>query len=797
MSENRNNLTGYPSIDKPWLKYYSEEVINAPLPECTIYEYMVQNNKDYPSDIAIIYLGRKITYRELFENIDKTTAAFLKAGVKEKEIVTVALPSIPEAIYCVYALNKIGAVANMIHPLAGKEETLNYFNEVQSRIAVIFDGAYGALANDINKTSLEKVIVASVADSLPSALKIAYRLKEKQPALDEKVFASWKAFIQEGRGTIVTAVKKDCHEMAIISHTGGTTGEPKGVMCSDYNCNSLMWQLLFNFQFNRQETSLSVLPPFINYSLLESMMAMLAVGFKVVLLPKYDPLKFDDYIRKYHPNQVLSIPAYWEVMTKINKIERVDMSCFKHLYAGGEKMDPETEERINKLIKQCGSKTQLYNCMGSTEMTAGATIIYDNCYVPGSAGIPMIGINCKIVDPDTTDEVYYNSEGEICFSGPTLMLGYYNNHEATDDIVKIHQDGIRWLHTGDLGYIDEDGHIFVTGRIKRIVMTKGRDGQVTKLFPDRIERVISSCDSVEQCCVIGVPDEMRIHYPKAFVILKNNMDTERARKEITDSCIQNLPEYMIPVEIEFREDLPRTERGKVDYRALEKMGSDSVNEDQIMEQYLWTYDLKSEDIKDVINNWKDIIEREDGICKHGKRKDCNKEAHKKAFARQINLYKKIKKDEGSIETVKELIQLTSDEIETQYTRQGLIENRVGFLLALWGVAAVIVSENITEINNLQLGLASIVLGLISLILICLVIKGNKTSMYKFGSINNNFSSAVDDKAAFYVRLLEGITNAQIENNKIITKKYRCALWAVIFTAAYIIVLITMVCFWGM
>ena len=274
--------TGYPSVDKPWLKYYSEESINAPLPECTIYEYMFENNKNYPSDIAILYLGRKITYKELMENIDKTAAAYLKAGVKEKDIVTIALPSIPEALYCVYALNKIGAVANMIHPLAGREETLGYFNEVQSRIAVIFGGAYDAIANDMDKTSVEKVIVASVAESLPIALKIAYRLKTKQPALDEKVFVSWKSFIQEGRGTTVTAVKKDCHEMAIISHTGGTTGEPKGVMCSDYNCNSLMWQLLFNFQFNRQETSLSVLPPFINYSLLESMMAMLAVGFKVV-----------------------------------------------------------------------------------------------------------------------------------------------------------------------------------------------------------------------------------------------------------------------------------------------------------------------------------------------------------------------------------------------------------------------------------------------------------------------------------------------------------------------------------
>lgn len=561
--------TGYPSVDKPWLKYYSEESINAPLPECTIYEYMFENNKNYPSDIAILYLGRKITYKELFENIDKTAAAFLKAGVKEKDIVTIALPSIPEALYCVYALNKIGAVANMIHPLAGREETLGYFNEVQSRIAVIFGGAYDAIANDMDKTSVEKVIVASVAESLPIALKIAYRLKTKQPALDEKVFVSWKSFIQEGRGTTVTAVKKDCHEMAIISHTGGTTGEPKGVMCSDRGINSLIYQIVCNFLYTRQKTCLVVLPPFVNYSLAEAMLGMLSIGFKVALLPKYESMELGKYIKKYQPYVICSIPAYWEAMMKIMNIETIDMSCLRYAIYGGEAMAEETEKAINERLIRCRAGGKLLKGVGSTEMMAAATSTYEDCNEIGSAGIPLVWVNCKIVEPETTKELSYNCEGEICFSGPTLMLGYYNNHEATDDIVKIHQDGIRWLHTGDLGYIDEDGHIFVTGRIKRIVMTKGRDGQVTKLFPDRIERVISSCDSVEQCCVIGVPDEMRIHYPKAFVILKNNMDTERARKEITDSCIQNLPEYMVPEEIELVDDLPRTSRGKIDYRALE------------------------------------------------------------------------------------------------------------------------------------------------------------------------------------------------------------------------------------
>ncbi len=539
------------------------------MPECSIYEYMLENNRNYPADIALNYLGRKITYKELFDNIDKTASAFIKVGVKEKEIVTVALPSIPEALYCVYALNKIGAVANMIHPLAGKEETLNYLNEVKSRVAVIFDGAYTTIADDIEKTYVEQVIVASPSDSLPLALKIAYNLKVKKPQLNGK-FIGWKDFIQAGQGIAANDVKKDCHEMAIISHTGGTTGEPKGVACSDYNVNALIYQIIQNFKYRRQETCIVVLPPFVNYSLVESMMAMLYIGFKVVLIPKYDPLKLCEYIAKFRPYVIFSIPAYWEILLRIDT-NGCDMSCLRYGIYGGEAMSKETEAAVNDLLKKCGAKGILLKGLGSTEMVAAATSTYEGQNIVGSAGVPLVRVNCKVVAPKTTDELEYGIEGEICFSGPTLMLGYYDNHEATDEVIKVHDDGVRWLHTGDLGYINEDGVIFVTGRIKRIIMTKGNDGQVTKLFPDRIEKAIYSNPAVELCCVIGIPNEARINYPKAFIVLKDGtIQNEDVRLSILNSCKGLLPYYMIPEEIEFRTDLPRTSRGKVDYRALEQ-----------------------------------------------------------------------------------------------------------------------------------------------------------------------------------------------------------------------------------
>ena len=431
-------LTGYPSIDKPWLKYYSEEATNAKLPECTIFEYMYENNKNYPKDIAINYMGRKITYGELFENIDKTAAAFLKAGVKEKEIVTVALPSIPEAIYCVYALNKIGAVANMIHPLAGTEETLYYFNEVKSRIAVIFDGAFDAIASDIAKSAVEKVIVASPGDSLPLHLKAAYNLKAKKPNLDGKVFQSWKSFIKDGIGTEVREVKKDCHEMAIISHTGGTTGNPKGCMISDFNVNAEIWQIEKTMFPSRQECMMAVLPPFVNYSLVNSMLEPLAFGMKLVLIPQYNPIKFANYVRKFKVNHVNTIPPYCTALLQIKNISRYDLSSLRFIFYGGEGMSKNDEQDVNDVLRACGCKYELKKGLGMTEATSAATATFDNVNDLESVGIPLPKVTVEAVDTATCTEQPYGQEGEICISGPTVMLGYYDNAKASDMLIRTH-----------------------------------------------------------------------------------------------------------------------------------------------------------------------------------------------------------------------------------------------------------------------------------------------------------------------------------------------------------------------
>lgn len=571
-------LTGYPSIDKPWLKYYSEEAIKAPLPECTLYEYLWENNKDYPNDIAILYLGRRIKYKELFFQIDRYAKALLALGVREKEIVTVALPSIPEALYLVYALNRIGAVANMIHPLAGKQEMVNYLNEVSSRFVFMFDGTYQIIKDALSETSVEKAVVISVGASLKPALKHLYLFKNRPPRFSSALFETWHAFLSRGKHTELHEVKKDPFSLALISHTGGTTGEPKGVMLTDYNVNAVIWQVVSTLEHRRQERMLVVLPPFINYSLVNSMLEPLAFGITIILLPDYEPHLLPEYIKKYRPNHINSIPIYWEAI--LNKIigEKYDFSCLKHLFYGGEAMSRENEKAVNDVLRSCGARTVLHKGLGQTELTSVATMTYKECNDINCVGIPLVKVNCQIIDSETFDEKQYGQQGELCFSTPSLMVAYYGNRTETDEIIKTHSDGQRWLHSGDIGYITEDGVVFLTGRIKRIIMTKGADGVATKMFPDRIEKVLNSHPAIQTSCVIGVPDERRIHYPKAIIELNADyIPNDALKEEIRAFCVGKLPDYQIPDVIEFVDALPRTERGKIDYRALEKQAEEMKN----------------------------------------------------------------------------------------------------------------------------------------------------------------------------------------------------------------------------
>ena len=565
------NTPIYPSIDKPWMKHLSKRAKGLQVPEGTMFDLIYENNKDYPNELALKYMDIQVTFAEMWEKIDEVVKSLNAFGVREGEIITIAMPNTPEFVYLAYAINRVGAVMNIIHPLPGKEELLGYLEEAQSRYFFMFDGTYAIIKDDLKNTSVEKAIVVSPAYSLAPIKRKLYQLA-KFPKLDKTMCIDWKAFLKNGVNSPATTGKTDSDAMAVISHTGGTTGEPKGVMLTNRAMNSVAYQVwqTFDLADRRQLSILVVLPPFVNYSFVNGIHEGLTMGDTLALLPEFKPEDFADYYKQYKPNVINSIPQYCLAMLNDPKLKDMDLSELKYVVAGGEAMDATAEAELNAFLKDHGADIQVTKGYGCTEFTSVVTYTYPEVNFLHSVGIPFPFVNVKIVDPDTNEELPCGERGEICVTGPSLMLGYYKNQEATDEVIKVHADGQRWFHMGDLGFVDEDGIVFITGRIKRIIMTKGDDGNVTKMFPDRIENAVNKCEDVNASCVIGVKDDERIHYPKVYIELKDEtMDKDLAREHILEICRKKLPNYQIPVEIEFMSELPRTERGKIDYKVLD------------------------------------------------------------------------------------------------------------------------------------------------------------------------------------------------------------------------------------
>ena len=565
------NTPIYPSIDKPWMKHLSKRAKGLQVPEGTMFDLIYENNKDYPNELALKYMDIQVTFAEMWEKIDEVVKSLNAFGVREGEIITIAMPNTPEFVYLAYAINRVGAVMNIIHPLPGKEELLGYLEEAQSRYFFMFDGTYAIIKDDLKNTSVEKAIVVSPSYSLAPIKRKLYQLA-KFPKLDKTMCIDWKAFLKNGVNSPATTGKTDSDAMAVISHTGGTTGEPKGVMLTNRAMNSVAYQVwqTFDLADRRQLTILVVLPPFVNYSFVNGIHEGLTMGDTLALLPEFKPEDFADYYKQYKPNVINSIPQYCLAMLNDPKLKDMDLSELKYVVAGGEAMDATAEAELNAFLKDHGADIQVTKGYGCTEFTSVVTYTYPEVNFLHSVGIPFPFVNVKIVDPDTNEELPCGERGEICVTGPSLMLGYYKNQEATDEVIKVHADGQRWFHMGDLGFVDEDGIVFITGRIKRIIMTKGDDGNVTKMFPDRIENAVNKCEDVNASCVIGVKDDERIHYPKVYIELKDEtMDKDLAREHILEICRKKLPNYQIPVEIEFMSELPRTERGKIDYKVLD------------------------------------------------------------------------------------------------------------------------------------------------------------------------------------------------------------------------------------
>lgn len=565
-------LTGYPSLDKPWLKYYSEEAINAPLPEYTIYEYLWENNKDHLDDIALIYWGRKITYGKLFENIDKTASAFSAIGVKEGEIVVVALPNTPENIYCVYALNKLGAVADMVD-LRSKGDTLvHYLNESDARFAVICDLFAENVLEIVENIHIEKWIVSSPFDSLLAPLRTLMKLKSGEINLTKNV-VFWKQFLND-TPLYDTKVQAHAQDIACIFHTSGTTGFPKGVMITNQNFNAMTVEYRHSgMAFSDGEFFLNQVPPFLAYGTILAIHLPLVLRMCINLLPDYQPSQFAKNVSRHKPNHVIASPADWRNFLEDSRSLAKDFSFLNTMASGGDAMNTKDKLSINTLVKNRGGHYKIMEGYGMTEIGSAACTNLPQCDVVGSVGVPLPLNTLCVFDNDNDCELPYGKSGEICMTGPTVMKGYYKNQTETDNVLKKHDDGKLWLHSGDIGHMDENGCVYIDGRLKRIIIR--HDGM--KISPRVIEQIIMREESITTCCVVGKSDTEHGHgqVPVAFIVL--NERKPQSVEKVEAICKSELRENYIPSEYIIVEKLPLTPNGKVDYRKLEEMAKKIPN----------------------------------------------------------------------------------------------------------------------------------------------------------------------------------------------------------------------------
>ena len=562
----------YASVAKPWLKYYDASFIGQPLPDCTTFEYLYQQNKQHLNEPALDYFGRKITYADLFVNIKKTAAAFRAIGLKKGDIATVVSIMTPEIIYAFYAADLIGATLNLVDPRYSVEGIHDYIAEVDSRLLICLNVTYDRCVQAAKRTHVERILVVSPADSLSLPMAMGYKLKNPDKNHYSSNVIHWKDFIAGGQGQSTAADPVDPMDHAcVVVHTGGTTGSPKGVMLTDRNFNTIAKQFkTYEFLCHRGQTLMNIMPPFIAYGFACGIHLPLTLGIKVVIIPNADASKLGSLVLKYKPQHMFGVPTHYQQLATDPRLKNKDLSFIRMYAAGGDAISVGAEENVNEFLAAHNVEFPMAKGYGMTEVSSAATAAAASITKPGSAGIPLVDTIVSVFEPGTAKELPIGEQGEICICSESIMKGYYHKPEETAAVKQVHPDGRTWVHTGDVGYIDEDGFVFVGSRIKRLIIRP--DG--FKVFPSMIENAISHHPAVRQCSVVGcvAKDHPQGRLPFVFVVLDPAAADKKRQilRELRQLCVEELPEYVQPVAYKFISEMPLTPVGKIDYRKLEE-----------------------------------------------------------------------------------------------------------------------------------------------------------------------------------------------------------------------------------
>ena len=560
------------NVKTPWIKNLGGVPAHLEYYQGSMYDKVAEIAENYPDYIAYDFMGGKVKYKDFIKKVDDCARALAAIGVKEDERVTICMPNAPQAVIMFYAINKIGAIANMVHPLSSEKEIEFYLKESASVVCITLDQFYGKFERIRGNVPLRSLIITSIKDVLSPVKRKGYYLAQgrkikKVPANAEIVW--WEKFLRDGshyHGPY--HVERKAGDPAVILYSGGTTGTTKGILLSNLNFNALSQQIIAtNPMFKPGDKMLAVMPIFHGFGIGVCIHSMLASGGRCLLIPRFNPKSYAKLIKKHRPNFIAGVPSLYEALLRLNTLDRVDLSCLKGVFSGGDSLSVELKKRFDAFLKDHNATIPVREGYGTTECVTASCLTPSHWAKEGSIGLPFPDTFYKIVKPGTEEEVPYGEEGEICLAGPTVMMEYINNPEETANTLRRHADGLTWVHTGDLGMMDEDGFIYFRQRIKRMIVTNGYN-----VYPSQIENVLDAHPYVHMSCVIGIPDPLKMQKVMAFVVLKPGVKVseEQARNEILEHCRKYIAKYAMPADIEFREDLPKTLVGKVAYRVLEE-----------------------------------------------------------------------------------------------------------------------------------------------------------------------------------------------------------------------------------
>ena len=572
VNENGNIVFPVPEAVKiPWKKASGELPLTQEYFNGTMYEKVLETAKKYPNGIALTFMGKNITYKKLIEEIKACAKSLRVLGIREDDKITLAMPNCPQAIYMLYAINLVGAVANMVHPLSAEKEIEHYLNASGSIMVVTLDQFYHKIEAIRKTTKLQTIIIARIKDELSRPIKAGFMLTEGRKIAripsNAPVF-QWPDFIKLGKSCAYEyMVKRKPEDTAAILYSGGTTGISKGIMLSNLNFNALSGQIVAaNPMFRIGDKMLAAMPLFHGFGLGVCLHSMLAQGGRCILVPRFTPKSYAKLITRYKCNFIAGVPTLYEALLRLPTMKKADLSCLKGVFSGGDSLSIELKKKFDRFLYDHNAKIQVREGYGTTESVTASCLTPPTMYKEGSIGIPLCDMYFKIVEPGTDKELPYDTEGEILMAGPTIMQGYMDMPEETAETIRTHEDGLHWLYTGDLGTMDKEGFIHFRGRAKRMIISSGYN-----IYPAQIENIFDSHEKVHMSCAIGVPDDYKMERVKVFIMLKEGF---KPSKEIEDELMayarKHIAKYAMPREIEFRDELPKTLVGKVAYRELEQ-----------------------------------------------------------------------------------------------------------------------------------------------------------------------------------------------------------------------------------